>query len=243
MKKIIAANWKLFKTPAETRTYFQDFLTKVSVRDDRQLVFFPPATSLESASQSIKSTFLKWGAQNCCVELQGAFTGEISARVVKELGGDFILLGHSERRALFGETSSLISQKVKAVQALGLTTMLCIGETLEQRKSGQTDSVLKSQLQESLGNADRSKPLVVAYEPVWSIGTGVVASLEQIEQAHQSVEKFLKDLDFKQEIPILYGGSVKPENVGDISRVPRVSGFLVGGASLEVDSFKKICEV
>ncbi|MDG0817943.1 triose-phosphate isomerase [Bdellovibrio svalbardensis] len=240
MKKIFAANWKLHKTPAETRAFFKSF-KEVSAKATGELVFFPSAISLEAACDTVKGSNIHIGAQNCYAQNQGAFTGENSAQVVKELGGDYILIGHSERRQLFGETDGLIAEKVAMVQNLGLTPMLCIGETLQEREAAHTFRVLETQLLLGLAKADKSKPLVIAYEPVWAIGTGKVATPEQVAETHTDVHGILTKLGFTA--PILYGGSVKADNAPTLIAQPHVSGFLVGGASLEVDSFIKIATV
>lgn len=241
MKKIFAANWKLFKTPQETRQFFKAF-KEVSSQSTGELVFFPSAICLEAASQELAGSKIKWGAQNCYYQASGAFTGENSAQVVKELGGSYILIGHSERRSLFGETDTQVADKVAFVQGLGLTPMLCIGETLQERESKKTFRVLETQVQQGLQKADKSKPLVIAYEPVWAIGTGKVATPEQVAETHTNVFNILKTLGFET-TPILYGGSVKPDNANELIKQPHVSGFLVGGASLETASFAKIASV
>ena len=146
MKRIIAGNWKLHKNPEETRGFFTDLLKKTEFRSDRELVFFPPATNLESTAQSLKAGSILWGSQNCCHEVKGAFTGEISAQTISYLGGHVVLIGHSERRTLFHETDELIAKKVRLAQSLDLTPYLCIGETLEERESGKTLDILKKQI-------------------------------------------------------------------------------------------------
>ncbi|MEK2644624.1 triose-phosphate isomerase [Bdellovibrio sp. BCCA] len=241
MKKIFAANWKLFKTPKETREFFAQF-KEVANKATGELVFFPSAISLEAASTSLTGTTIKWGAQNCYFQASGAFTGENSAQVVKELGGSYILIGHSERRKIFGETDALIAEKVAFTQGLGLTPMLCIGETLEEREASHTFRVLETQLHLGLAKADKTKPVVIAYEPVWAIGTGKVATPEQVAETHTDVFNILSKLGFAQS-PILYGGSVKPDNAAGLIKQPHVNGFLVGGASLEVKSFSEIAAV
>lgn len=240
MKRIIAGNWKLHKNPEETRGFFTELLKKTEFRSDRELVFFPPATNLESTAQSLKAGSILWGSQNCCHEVKGAFTGEISAQTISYLGGRVVLIGHSERRTLFHETDELIAKKVRLAQSLDLTPYLCIGETLEERESGKTLDILKKQIIEGLKESDSSKSLVLAYEPVWAIGTGRVASLEQIQEVHLFIRDFLIQRGFSKETPLLYGGSVKPENASEIGLIPNVNGFLIGGASLEVESILKI---
>ncbi len=240
MKKIFAANWKLFKSPRETREFFKGFLDQ-NFKSDSEIVFFPSAVSLEAASQALTGTSVKWGAQNCYFQATGAFTGENSVAMMKELGATYILVGHSERRQIFKESDALIADKVAFIQQQGLIPMLCIGETLEERQSQKTQSVLEEQLKKALSKAEKSKPVVIAYEPVWAIGTGQVATPEQVAETHADVHQILKDLGFDQ-APILYGGSVKPDNASGLVKIPHVDGFLVGGASLEVKSFSQIIQ-
>lgn len=240
MKKIFAANWKLYKTPKEARDFFVNLLPRVG-ETSGELVFFPSTICLESTSNSLKGSKVQWGAQNCYSKLQGAFTGETSAQVVKELGGSYVLIGHSERRSLFGESDALIADKVEAAQSVNLIPMLCIGETLDEREAGTTTSVLQRQLQQNLAKAHKNGALVVAYEPVWAIGTGKVASPEQVAETHKAIANILEEMGFKN-TNILYGGSVKPENAASLISLQHVGGFLIGGASLEVESFIRIAK-
>ncbi|MBX3039233.1 MAG: triose-phosphate isomerase [Bdellovibrionaceae bacterium] len=240
MKKLFAANWKLHKTPAETRDFLRAFLPQTKTVA-AEIVIFPPASSWEAAAQSFAgSANCFWGGQNVWSQAQGAFTGENSAQVLKELGGRYALVGHSERRSVFHEEPTWMSDKVAFVQGLGLTPILCIGETLAERDAGQTDAVNARQLEEGLAKAKTSQPLVVAYEPVWAIGTGRVAQPSQVAEAHAFIRRNLQEKGFEG-TPILYGGSVKPENAGELLGLPDVNGFLVGGASLDPESFLKIC--
>ncbi len=259
--KIFAANWKLHKNISQTQSFFEALFASL-LKNSAQLsqhhfVIFPPATSLESTANSLQKFLsnsqanafagrLRFGSQNAYWMAQGAFTGEISAQVVKDLGGDMVLLGHSERRKIFGENDELISQKVHFVHSLGLTSMLCIGETLEERQSGQTMKVLENQIRHGLSKVlssakdiNEKENLILAYEPVWAIGTGQVATMEQVEEAHQGIKKLLSDLGLSK-IKVLYGGSVKPDNSKSLLALPSVDGFLIGGAALEVDSYLKI---
>lgn len=235
-QKLFAANWKLNKGPKETQNFFKKFLSILPIEKQQQAIFFVPATNLETTARSLEGTKIRFGSQNCYSQLNGAFTGEISAQVVKDMGAQFILLGHSERRQIFKETDEFIAAKGKLVQSLGLIPMLCIGETLEEREAGKTEEICEAQLLSFMNHIDITKEWVVAYEPVWAIGTGKVASLVQVAEAHTHIRKILKS----QAIPILYGGSVKPDNARDLLAIPEVGGFLVGGASLEPDTFKKI---
>jgi len=229
------------KSPNETREFFKHF-KQVSMRATGDLIFFPPAICLEAVSAALQGSSIKWGAQNCFSQAFGAFTGENSANVVKELGGTYLLIGHSERRLVFNESDVLISDKVSFAQSLGLVPMLCVGETLEEREFKKTFQVLEMQLEIGLSKADRNKPLVIAYEPVWAIGTGKVAAPVQVAETHTDIFNILKRLGFEG-CPIIYGGSVKAENAPLLIKQPHVSGFLVGGASLEPQSFIEISSV
>lgn len=240
MKKLMAANWKLHKTPAETREFFRQFLPQAP-NLGVDCLFFPPATSWEAASEVLKDQPVQWGAQNIWFEAQGAFTGEASAQTLKALGGQACLVGHSERRRLFNESPDWMGRKVAFAQNLGLTPVLCVGETLEEREAGRTSEVVIAQLREGLSSAVPAPNLVIAYEPVWAIGTGRVASSAQVAEAHQLIHAELEQKGF-QGTRILYGGSVKPDNAKELLSIPHVDGFLVGGASLEVESFLKICQ-
>lgn len=249
--KIIAANWKLYKGPKEAEIFFSEFTSllneNLQSKVEVQVLVFPPALAL-TASLAAKLKFkcsgkdaaILIGGQNCYSELEGAFTGENSAKVLKEIGADWVLLGHSERRKLFAEDDELIAKKFTKVQELGLKPMLCIGETLQEREAGQTPGVIERQLTKGLHSA-KGNNFAIAYEPVWAIGTGKVATLEQVAEAHAQVRSQLTKMGFSSEVAILYGGSVKPDNAKALIRVPEVSGFLVGGASLEPQSFFEIC--
>lgn len=244
MKKLLfAANWKLNKNPAQTKFFFEEFKQKLPSHLQEQVIFFPPATNLETTAAALASTSIKWGSQNCYFQTQGAFTGEISAQTIKEMGGHFVLVGHSERRQYFGETDEMMARKVLVAQSVGVTPMLCIGETLEERKANKTNVVLKKQIVEVIKQLAIKAPLVIAYEPVWAIGTGVVAEPAQVLEAHAFIRTTLNEFSFPETLPILYGGSVKGSNAKELGSIPHVNGFLVGGASLEVKSFLEICSV
>jgi triosephosphate isomerase len=238
--KIIAANWKLYKSPQQAREFFKNFKEKFK-SESEEVVFFPSAFLFEAVSESLKGSAIKFGAQNAYFKAEGAFTGENSAAIAKELGAKYILIGHSERRAIFAESNELLAEKVAFVQSLDLVPMLCIGETLQERESGKTNAVLEEQLRIALSKADNKKTIVIAYEPVWAIGTGKVATPEQVAETHTAVADLLKKFNFAG-LPVLYGGSVKPDNAANLIKQNHVSGFLVGGAALEVDSFAKIIE-
>jgi triosephosphate isomerase len=257
-KKILAANWKLNKNPKQTAEFFSSFLpVQVSLApnalDHFEFVFFPPAFCLQQTQMSLQQTAIGYGPQNIYTQFSGAFTGENSVSVAKDMGAKYALIGHSERRQYFHEAHDLLSEKLKAVLSQDLIPVFCIGETLEERKSNKTKDVLKLQittafesvakdqnLMNSLKNTSGEK-LIIAYEPVWAIGTGLVASLEQVAEAHSFIYEQLQTLGLTK-TAILYGGSVKAENARELSQVPYVNGFLVGGASLEVKSFLSIAQ-
>lgn len=240
VKKILAANWKLNKNPTQTKAFFQE-LKKQTFHSGITTIFFPSATCFESAQTELLGTQFFWGAQNCYTQNQGAFTGEISAQVVKEMGGGYILIGHSERRQYFLESDEFIAQKLKTIQDLNLVPMLCVGESLEQREAGLTVEHLNKQIQVGLSLADKGKKLILAYEPIWAIGTGRVATVAQVQETHSEICNILNKIGFP-DVPILYGGSVKADNAKELASVKHVSGFLVGGASLEVSSFTGISQ-
>lgn len=234
MSFIVAGNWKMNKGPKEAGEFFGSF------QSDMKTIFFVSSVNASVASSSKQN----WGPQNIYPAASGAFTGETSPEVMSDLGASFCLVGHSERRQLFGESNQDTQKKVLAAQEFGMSPVLCIGETLDQRKAGETLEVLEKQLSEGLKSVEVKKELHIAYEPVWAIGTGEVATVEQVSEAHQFVRKFLKEKypDQESNIQILYGGSVKPGNAGELSKAAEVGGFLVGGASLKPETFGDIIE-
>lgn len=236
----VAANWKMHKNPEQTRKFFKNFLAQVQTRN--HLIFFPPAANFESCASSLLGSSVKWGSQNCYHLAQGAFTGENSLQVVKEMGGTHALIGHSERRQFFGETGELLAKKVKFAKDIGMIPMLCVGESLTERDQGKTNQVLSEQLKQGLSLQTEGSNLMIAYEPVWAIGTGRVASVEQVQEAHAHIHQELNNLGMTR-TPVLYGGSVKADNCLQLARLEGVDGFLVGGASLEVESFLPIAQV
>ena len=240
---ICAANWKMNKHPQDTEAFLRDLRRYLSLNFQKDVVIFPPNTSLLVASDVLEGSDIGWGAQNCHYEDKGAFTGENSPQILARLGATHCLVGHSERRALFGEDNDFCAKKVVAVQNHGMIPILCLGETLEQREKGETAQVILDQLKGSLREVDWERPLWIAYEPVWAIGTGKVATPAQANEAHSVLREELKDMVGETKangIPILYGGSVKPENARELSQEKEVDGFLIGGASLVLDSFINI---
>jgi triosephosphate isomerase (TIM) len=235
--KIFAANWKLYKTPAETRKFFSEFLIPGG---ESEIFFFPTALCLESALQCTAGTQLQVGPQNISHQKEGAFTGENSAQTAMQMGCRAVLIGHSERRSLYFETDEMIQQKVQLAQSLGLKVVLCVGETLQERESGRTNAVLEVQLQKALKGA-KAENLIVAYEPVWAIGTGKTATPQMANETQTYIQSWLNQNQFLG-APILYGGSVRPENAKELLAEPAIAGFLVGGASLNPESFARICQ-
>lgn len=245
-KPILAGNWKMFKTLGETKQFLQEILPHVEKAKDKAKVMIAPSfPSLSLAGEVSKNSSLWIGAQNMHDAEEGGFTGEVSARMLTDVGAKFVILGHSERRKIFGETDALIAKKVKQAFKHGLTPILCIGESQAERESGVTDKVLSVQLEAALEGiaTDDQKKLIVAYEPVWAIGTGKSATPEMAEETHRFcrtwLEKKFGELVASQ-ISILYGGSVTPDTIGALISQPNIDGALVGGASLKVESFAKM---
>lgn len=244
MRTIIAANWKMNKTRAQAEAVASEVAAalKAQPAEGRDVIIFPPATALDITSKAAEGVFAT-GIQNIYPAEEGAFTGEIAPCMVHDAGGTWVMVGHSERRHIFKEPDDLISEKVNFVLAHDLKVMLCVGETLEQRDSGQLRSVLVHQITSGLSGQSTANiaNIAVAYEPVWAIGTGRSAGPAEILEAHETIRDVLrmvfKDAD---EMPILYGGSVKPSNAHDILALDNVNGLLVGGASLEAKSFLEI---
>lgn len=244
-KPIIAANWKMHMTPQETEDFLRAFVRLVPEKCPVQVVVAPPFISLPKAGEMLRNENIELAAQNMSQHPAGAYTGEISARMIKDCGCKHVILGHSERRSLYGETSQIVNAKVLAALEARLHPVVCIGETLDERDGGRLEQVLEGQLRESLAEVGSRRVLdcVIAYEPVWAIGTGRTASSQQAQEAHAFCRKVLHDIfgeDAAKKIRIQYGGSVKPSNMAELIAQPDVDGALVGGASLESGSFWEI---
>lgn len=242
---IVAANWKMHKTPHEGAAFVTAATNMLLDMPRTQVIFCPPFPALIQVQNVLADSPFGLGAQNVHWEPQGAFTGEVSTAMLRACGVGYVIIGHSERRHIFGEKDKWINKKLRAVLEEGLTPICCIGETLPEREKGRTAAVLESQLQLGLEGLETSQAasLIMAYEPVWAIGTGVVASRIQVQEAHLQVREVLGRLystTLAQQVPILYGGSVKPQNAAELIGTPGVDGFLIGGASLQVDSFVEI---
>jgi triosephosphate isomerase len=247
-KNIIAANWKMNMTPSETAAFLDPFLATFPSATSVDIVIAPSFVSLAKASELTASNpAVALSAQNMSHEASGAFTGETSAAMLKEVGCEYVILGHSERRALYGEDDAIINKKVHATLAAGLKPILCIGESLEERDGGQLETVLSTQLEGSLADitVEQMAEIVIAYEPVWAIGTGRTASPEQAQETQAYVRSVLDRLfgtDVSGATRIQYGGSVKPGNAAELIGQQDIDGFLVGGASLDPTSFAEIVQ-
>ncbi len=249
-RKIFAGNWKMHKGPQSARDFMHVFLQRYRKQQDREVWFFPPAVAVPAVSKAIEGrTDLRVGAQNIHWEREGAFTGELSVPMLVEAGGTHALVGHSERRHIFGETDEETGRKVRALIDAGLTPVLCVGEKLEERESGRTVQVVERQLSVLSGlGVPALKELAIAYEPVWAIGTGRTATPDDAGKVHQAIRTWFIERGKggglrADEIRVLYGGSVKPSNVQALMANPEIDGVLVGGASLDPESWVSITSV
>jgi triosephosphate isomerase (TIM) len=235
-KIVIAGNWKMFKTQAESLEFLQGFLPHLEeTPPDREVLLCPPFTDLNFLSKNLHGSRVQLGAQNVHWEENGAYTGEISAPMLTEIGVRYVIIGHSERRQYFCETDATVNLRLKAAQTHGLTPILCVGETKQQRDEGETESLIISQLQQGLVDIDQDN-LVIAYEPIWAIGTGDTCEANEANRVIGLIRSQLRNPD----VSIQYGGSVKPNNIDEIMAQPEIDGVLVGGASLEPESFARI---
>ncbi len=235
-KVVIAGNWKMFKTQAEALEFLSAFLPQLTeTPEDRDVVLCAPFTALSSLSKTLHGSRVKVGAQNIHWADNGAFTGEISGPMLTELGVRYVVVGHSERRQFFGETDETVNKRLLAAQAHGLTPILCVGESKAERDAGQTEAVIFEQLAQDLVGVDQSN-LVIAYEPIWAIGTGDTCASDEANRVIGLIRSKLSNPD----VTIQYGGSVKPDNVDEIMAQPEIDGALVGGASLDASGFARI---
>ncbi len=244
-KKMMAANWKMNKTPDETRTFFREFLPLVAGHDRDEIVVCPPYTDVDAAIAAVKGSSVAIGVQNVHWKTDGAYTGEISAGMLLCLGVTHVIVGHSERRQYFGETDDTVNLRLKAALEAGLTAICCVGEVLEEREAGLTDDVLRRQCVRAFHaiSAKKAAKLVVAYEPVWAIGTGRTATPDLASEAHAVIRREAAEVfgeEFAGNMRILYGGSVKPDNAKSLMSEEEIDGALVGGASLDPKSFAGI---
>lgn len=233
----------MYKASSDARALAHGLRTKLKELSDREVLVCPPFTSIPSVAQELQGSSILWGGQNAHWEREGAFTGEVAALMLKDLGCTYVVVGHSERRQLFGENDALINKRMHGVLAAGLTPIVCIGETLAEREAGKTFAVLERQIKESLAGLNPASVVVIAYEPVWAIGTGKTATPQQAQEAHAFVRKQYAGIygeSAANTVRILYGGSVKPDNAKTLMEQADIDGALVGGASLDVESFSKI---
>lgn len=244
-KPLMAGNWKMYKTPAETTAFFEKFLPLVAEATHCDVAICPPFVDLAAALTAARGSRVGIGGQNCDWRKEGAFTGEVSAPMLKTAGCEYVIIGHSERRQFFGETDASVLARTRAALEAGLTPIVCVGELLAEREAGQTNDVLKTQCTGGIFSLtpEEFAKIVIAYEPVWAIGTGKVATPEIAADAHRVIRaeieiKYGKEL--AQSTRILYGGSVKPDNVKGLMAQPDIDGALVGGASLDPTSFSAI---
>jgi triosephosphate isomerase len=244
-RALVAGNWKMFKTVHETAMYVKEL--RALVRDVRSadVVVAPPFTGLHAAAEAARGTNIEIAAQDLHWEREGAFTGEVSGAMIRDAGAEYVLVGHSERRTLFGETDLGVNRKLLAAVGVGLSPILCVGETLEQRDAAHTHDVLDHQLRAALDTVTAAQlaEVVLAYEPVWAIGTGRNATPEQAQDAHAHIRSRLRQwfgAEAAERARVLYGGSVKPENIKSLIAQPDVDGALVGGASLDPRAFSEI---
>lgn len=243
-KMIIAANWKMNNGMREADALLREIMSADELHDDPLMIICPPFTSLAMLSEKARGSSVRIGAQNCHYEEKGAFTGEISLPMLESAGCHYVIIGHSERRNIFGETDGMVARKIAAVLNSSLTPIFCIGETLEERGTGNTFATLQRQLDTAFKGREKSsrEKTIIAYEPVWAIGTGLSASPEQIREAHTFIKEHTRSV-FDFDPPVLYGGSLTPANADTILSQREVDGGLIGGASLEAASFLSIYEI
>lgn len=246
-RKIVAGNWKMNKTVDEAVELVRSLKEKLDAApvDDVDVVVCPPFVDLVPVREVVSGSKIGLGAQNVFWEDSGAYTGEISAGMLLSAGCSYVIVGHSERRQYFGETNATVNKRLQKAFSAGLTPIMCVGERLEQRQAGITRAVVEIQIREGLAgiSADQVKQMIIAYEPVWAIGTGVNATPEQAQEVHRFIRKLLAEMfgeDTAEAVRIQYGGSVKPDNAAELMSQPDVDGALVGGASLKADSFYDI---
>ena len=241
----IAGNWKMFKTVHDTIVYVKEFRSVVKDIEDVEIVLAPPFTAIHAAAEAARNSNVGISGQDLHWEREGAFTGEVSGAMVREAGADYVIIGHSERRQYFGETDASVNRKLRAALAAGLIPIVCIGETLDEREKNDTLTVLDRQIKDGFDaiTGEQVGALVIAYEPVWAIGTGRTATAAQAQEAHAHIRQRLRQwfgATAADECHVIYGGSVKPDNTRELIGQPDVDGALVGGASLDIKSFSDI---
>ena len=242
-RRFCVANWKMNFNSSDTKSFLENWGTKDLKNEEVKTIFCPSFTELNTTAELFHNSDSELGAQNVYYESNGAYTGEISCRMLKDLGCNWVIIGHSERRAIFGETDEMVCHKLNKLTSENMYPIVCIGETKDERENGKTEEVLSRQLLVAFENqkGKNIEHTVIAYEPVWAIGTGITATIDMISEAHQCIRNIFNTNGFNgNEISILYGGSVTNENAAELSEITDVDGFLVGGASLDVDKFYAI---
>lgn len=244
-REIFAGNWKMYKTSGEAEELVKGIAGGLDGMGRKEVIVFPPSVYVKEIAGICRDMKIDVGIQNVYFEKEGAFTGETSPVMAKDIGAKYALIGHSERRHVFGETDEEVNKKVKAVLETGLLPVICVGELLEEREAGKSEEIVNIQVKTALRDIDSSelKNIIIAYEPVWAIGTGKVATPEIAESMHKIIRETVKaiyDEGIADSVPILYGGSVKPDNIAGLYEKEDIDGVLVGGASLKVDSFLDI---
>lgn len=244
-KPVIAGNWKMNKTIAEAEELVKELIASVGDVEDVEVVVCPPFTALQGVSALLKGTGIGLGAQNMYFEKAGAYTGEVSPEMLKDVGCEYVIIGHSERRQYFGETDEYVNKKVRTALSYGLIPIVCVGETLEQREQGITADLVSKQVRIALDGVDHAlvPQVIIAYEPIWAIGTGRSATADDAESVISLIRGVVAEMFGKEsadKMRIQYGGSVKPSNITELMKQPNIDGALVGGASLDADSFSKI---
>jgi len=241
---VIAGNWKMHKTGPEGAAMVTALLPLVRDAREVEIVICPPFTALEAVGRALAGSAVRMGAQDVHWQAEGAYTGEVSAGMLVAVGCSHVIIGHSERRQYFGETDELVNRKVKAALSAGLVPILCVGETLEQREAGQTEEICRTQVEGGLKGLapEQVKGVIIAYEPVWAIGTGRTASPQDAQQVIRSIRQVIREIfgEAAEAVRIQYGGSVKPENAAELMAQPDIDGALVGGASLQAETFAAI---
>ena len=243
-KPIIAGNWKMNMTPAEAKELISALIPLVQGAE-ADVVICPPYLAIPTAAELVKGTNIALGAQNIHWAEKGAFTGEISAKMLKEVGVSYAIIGHSERRQYFGETDETVNMRTKAAIAAGITSIICVGESLEERETGKTEAIVSAQAEKALAGieAEDVKALVIAYEPIWAIGTGKTATKEQANETIACIRETVKKLygeETAEAVRIQYGGSMNPKNAAELMAMPEIDGGLIGGASLKAEDFSKV---
>ena len=243
LKPIVAGNWKMNKTPQEGKSFIDDVANRLPLINNVNIIFCPPFTGLNNIDISPPYHL---GAQNCFYKDEGAYTGEISIEMLLECNVEYVIIGHSERRHIFHENNELIGKKMSRVNNSGIRPILCIGETIDEMNNGKTYVIIEEQIIKGLTNVKSIDNIIIAYEPVWAIGTGLTATVEKINEMHSFIRKMLSSLytnNNSDKIPILYGGSVNSDNANELISIDGVNGFLIGGASLDVIKFTDVVKI